>query len=174
MRKLLSCLLVGFVLSGCSSSEDEPPPPQPSADQAALVAGLAAMYAGDNPDPDDVTEGECFADALVGSTTPEALREGGLVDASYVVVTEIPALAEGLAGTVADAQLACTDFIADSTAAQGSITKGSVDAEAYATCLRGELDDAAIRASLVASLMGEWENPALVRLSEAQATCVDQ
>ena len=174
MRLLLSCLVVGFVLSGCSSSEDAPPAPRPPADEPALAEGLAAMYAGDNPDPDDLTEGECFADALLSSTSPEVLREGGLVDASYVVVTEITTLAEGLAGDVADVQLVCTDFIEDSTAAQVSITKGSLDAATYIACLRGELDDAAIRASVVASLMGEWEDPALVRLSEAQATCADQ
>ncbi len=173
MRLLLSCLLVGLVVSGCSASED-PSPPAPTVDEAALADGLAAMYAGDNPQPDDVSEGDCFADELLATTTPDQLRDGGLVDASYVVVTEIPTLDEELAGTVADAQLACTDFIEDSTAAQGSITKGRLDAEAYAACLRDALDDAAIRASVVASLMGAWEDPALVRLGEAQATCADQ
>ena len=171
MRLLLSCLLVGFVLAGCTSSEDEPPPPATTVDEAALAEGLAAMYAGDNPDPDDVAEGECFADELLASTMPDVLRDGGLLDASYAVVTEIPTLAEDLAGTVADAQLACTDFVEDSTAAQVSITKGSLDADAYAGCLRDALDDDAIRASVVASLMGEWEDPALVRLSEAQTGC---
>ena len=174
MRLLLSCLLIGLVLSGCSSAEEEPPAPDATIAEARLAEGLAAMYAGDNPDPDDVAEGRCFADELLASTMPEVLREGGLVDASYAVVTEIPALAEDLAGTVADAQLACTDFIEDSTAAQVSITKGRLDAEAYAACLRGVLDDAAIRASVVASLMGEWEDRALVRLSDAQQTCADQ
>jgi len=173
VRLLLSCLLVGFVLSGCSTADDEPPAPDATVDEASLAEGLAGMYAGDNPQPDDVTEGDCFADGLLAATTPEQLREGGLVDASYAVVTEIPALDAALAGTVADAQLACTDFIEDSTAAQGSITRGRLDADAYAACLGDELDDAAIRASVVASLMGEWEDPALVRLSEAQATCAD-
>ena len=122
MRLLLSCLVVGLVLAGCSSAEE-------GVDEAdELAEGLAAMYAGDHPDPDDVAEGDCFADALLAATTPEQLRDGGLVDASYVVVTEIPALPEDLAGTVADAQLACTDFVEDSTAAQVSITKGRLDA----------------------------------------------
>ena len=173
MRLLLFCLLVGLVLSGCSSSDDEPPAPDATVDEAALAEGLAAMYAGDNPQPDDVSEGDCFADGLLAATTPEQLREGGLVDASYAVVTDIPTLDEDLAGTVADAQLACTDFIEDSTAAQSSITRGRLDADAYAACLGDELDDAAIRASVVASLTGEWD-PALVRLSEAQVTCAGQ
>lgn len=174
MRLPLSCLLVGLVLSGCSSTDEEPPVADETVGESALAEGLAAMYAGDNPQPDDASEGECFADALLAATTPDQLRDGGLVDASYVVVTEIPTLQEALAGTVADAQLGCTDFVEDSTAAQVSITKGRLDAEAYAACLRDELDDAAIRASVVASLMGEWEDPALVRLSEDQATCADQ
>lgn len=173
MRLLVSCLLV-VVVSGCSSTEGNPPTPAPTVDEAALAEGLAAMYAGDNPAADDLAEGECFADELLASTMPAALQEGGLLDSSYAVVTEIPTLEEDLAGTVADAQLACTDFIEDSTAAQVSVTKGSLDAEAYAECLRGELDAAAVRASVVASLMGAWDDPALVRLSEAQSSCAEQ
>ena len=57
---------------------------------------------------------------------------------------------------------ACTDFIEDSTAAQVYVTKGGLDREAYAACLADELDAATIRASVVASLMGEWDDPALV------------
>lgn len=174
MRLLLACLLVGSVMSSCSSSEETPPPASATVDRAALADGLAAMYAGDNPQPHDVREGDCFAAELLGATTPDQLRDGGLVDASYVVVSEIPALGEELAGAVADAQLACTDFIEDSTAAQGSITKGRLDSEAYAACLRDELDEPAIRASVVASLMGAWDDPALARLGAAQASCADQ
>lgn len=171
MRLLLSCLVVGLVLSGCSAHEEPSPTPGATVDEAAVATGLAAMYAGDNPEPEDVREGDCFADELLDATTPEQLREGGLVDASYAVVTEIPVLEQDLAGTVADAQLACTDFVEDSTAAQVSVTKGRLDTEAYAACLGDRLDDAAIRASVVASLMGAWEDPALVRLSEAQSGC---
>jgi len=172
VRALLFCLLVG--LSSCTSAEEDPPAAAPTVDEAALADGLAAVYAGDNPDPDDVTEGDCFADALLASTTPEELRAGGLVDASYAVVSEIPVLDAGLAGLVADAQLACTDFVADSTAAQVDVTKGRLDRKAYATCLADELDAATIRASVVASLMGEWDDPALVTLSDAQTTCAAQ
>ncbi len=172
MRALLFCLLVG--LTACTSTEEEPPAPSPTIDEAALADGLAAVYAGDNPDPDDVSEGTCFAEALLASTTPEELRAGGLVDASYAVVTEIPTLDADLAGPVADAQLACTDFIEDSTAAQVHVTKGGLDREAYAACLADELDAATIRDSVVASLMGEWDDPAVVALSDAQTSCAGQ
>jgi len=172
VRLLVSSLLIGALLSGCSSGSG--PAPDPTVDERALAAGLSAMYAGDNPDPDDVTEGDCFAEELLAASSPEELRAGGLVDDSYTVVTAIPRLEEDLAGTVADAQLACTDFIEDSTAAQVSITKGKLDTRVYAECLAAELDPDQIRASVVASLLGEWEDPALVRLSEAQTTCADQ
>lgn len=174
--RLLLCLLAGplLALTACTTSEDPPVPAAATVDDAALAEGLAAVYAGDNPDAEDEREGECFASALLGSTTPEELRAGGLLDASYAVVDSIPPLEEELAGPVADAQLACTDFVADATAAQVSISKGKLDARAYEACLNRELDDAAIRAGVVASLQGEWEDPALLRLSEGQASCAEQ
>lgn len=173
MKALVSCLLV-VLAGGCSSPDAEPPRPAPTADEGAVAEGLARLYAGDNPDAEDLREGECFAEELLGSTMPAALQEGGLLDASYAVVEEIPALEEDLAGPVADAQLTCTDFVADSTAAQSSISRGRLDPSAYEACLRRELDDEAIRAGVVASLQGEWEDPALVRVGEAQAGCADR
>lgn len=170
---MLPSFLLVVALTACSAGDGEPPTPDPTVHEAALAEGLAAMYAGDNAEPDDVAEGDCFAEELLATTMPAALREGGLLDASYDVVTEIPTLERDLAGVVADAQLACTDFVEDSTAAQVSITKGRLDPAAYADCLRTELDDDAIRASVVASLMGAWDDPALQRLSEAQQTCVE-
>ncbi len=173
MRPLLcSLLLLTVVLGGCSSATDDPPPASSGAAPGPLTEGLAAMYAGDNPDPEDQREGDCFAERLLADTTTTELQEGGLVDDSQAVVTEISTLDGGLAGKVADAQLARTDFVADSTAAQVSVTKGRLDEQACAVCLTDRLDDAAIRASVVASLEGAWDDPALVRLSEAQRGCV--
>lgn len=173
MKALVSCLLV-VLAGGCSSPATDPPPPAPTVDEGALAEGLAAMYAGDDPDAEDLREGDCFAEELLGSTTPAALRQGGLLDASYAVVEELPQLDEELAGAVADAQLACTDFVADSAAAQTSVSRGELDARAYEACLRRALDAAAVRAGVVASLRGEWEDPALVRLGEAQAGCAER
>lgn len=173
MRPLLCpLLLLTVLLGGCSSPTDDPPPASSGAAPVPLTEGLAAMYAGDNPDPEDQREGDCFAERLLADTTTTELQEGGLVDEARAVVTEIPTLDGGLAGTVADAQLACTDFVADSTAAQVSITKGRLDEQAYAACLTDRLDETAIRASVLASLEGAWDDPALVRLSEAQSGCV--
>ena len=41
-----------------------------------------------------------------------------------------------MAGDWADAQLACADFVEASTRAQVKVTKGDLDGEAYAACLR--------------------------------------
>jgi hypothetical protein len=169
----VSCVLVVLTTS-CSSPSAAPPDPAPTVDERAVAEGLAALYAGDGPDREDVREGDCFAEELLGSTEPEELRAGGLLDASYAVPEELPALDPGLAGPVADAQLACTDFIADSTAAQVSITKGRLDADAYAACLRGALDQEAVRAGVIASLLGDFGDPAVQALSDAQAGCADQ
>ncbi len=179
MRLLLSCLLV--VLATACSSVGEPGPGSsdpgspggsvPPADEAAVSAALAAMYAGDDPDAEDRREGECFAEELLAAATPAELREGGLLDASYAVVRETPTLTEPVAGRVADAQLACTDFVADATAAQDAVAKGGLDRRAYATCLREALDEPLIREILMASLQGHWDDPVLERLTTAQTGC---
>lgn len=186
MRALLSCLLAVLALlaGGCSA-----PDPSPAADRSAPVEatveaaveaavdegalhdGLAAAFAGDHPTHEDRSEGDCFADHLLATTTPEQLRDGGLTDSSYRVVDDLPALPEALAGKAADAQLACTDFVTDSARAQVSISKGRVDAGEYADCLTGALAASDIRASVVATLQGKWDDPAVTRLSKAQAAC---
>ncbi|GAA1477255.1 hypothetical protein GCM10009623_17010 [Nocardioides aestuarii] len=175
MRLWLCCLLVllGPALSACIEHEPAPAPAA-SYDEAALAEGLAAMYAGDHPDAEDRREGACFAEELLGSTMPAALQSGGLLDGDGRVAAEVPVLDADLAEPVADAQLACTDFVADATAAQVSITKGDLDRAAYARCLRDALPPDAIRAGVVASLQGLWEDPALSAITDAQAGCAQQ
>ena len=172
MLLVLLVLLVTWGAAGCSGDPaGREPSPSPVVDEGALAEGLAALYAGDHPDREDVREGDCFAEALLGSTMPAALQDSGLVGADGRVATEIPPLGDDVAGLVADAQLACTDFIADSTAAQVSVTKGRLDAEAYAACLRDALSDDDIRATVVASLQGDLGDPAVRALSDAQDGC---
>lgn len=177
MRLLVSCLLVVLVTACSSPSSPEPGSGSgsvPVPDEATVSQGLATMYAGGAPDGEARREGECFAEELLGATTPERLREGGLLDASYAVVTTTPTLDEETAGHVADAQLACTDFVADAAASEHAASDGRLDRRAYAACLRGELDEGAVREILVASLQGRWDDPALERLTTAQATCAEQ
>jgi hypothetical protein len=178
MRSAPAVVLLALLLTACTSGTSgtsgtsQPERPGPTVDEAALASGLAALYAGDNADAEDEREGTCFAEELLAGTTPAALREGGLLDASYAVVEEVPPLPAELAGVFADAQLACTDFIEDSAAAQSAISKGQADDRAYAACLRERLDQEAVRAGLVASLQAAWDDPALQRLSRAQQACV--
>lgn len=179
MRPAISLLLALLGLTACTGPTEQPAPPAPSAagssyDEAALAEGLAAMYAGDHPDAEDRREGACFAEELLGSTTPEALQSGGLLDDEGRVAPEVPVLDAALAEPVADAQLACTDFVADATAAQVSISKGDLDRAAYERCLRSELPPADVRAGVVASLQGLWEDPALSAITDAQAACAKQ
>ena len=177
MRLLLCCLLALTGLSACSEPAEpsEPTPADPSSyDEAALAEGLAAMYAGDHPAAEDRREGACFAEELLGSTMPAALESGGLLGEDGRVVTEVPVLDAELAGPVADAQLACTDFVADATAAQVSISKGDLDRAAYTRCLRRALPPEDVRAGVVASLQGLWDDPALTAITDAQAACAQQ
>lgn len=171
MRLLLSALLAVALpgLAGCSG--DGGPGLPRGFDERVVAEGLAAMYAGDRPDAEDRREGRCFASELLASTDPGTLREGGLVDTRGLVAEVVPQLDAELAGRVADAQLACTDFVADSTAAQVAVTKGRLDRAAYETCLRDALPDDAIRAGVVASLQGAWDDPALTAVTDAQEQC---
>lgn len=174
MRPLLFLLPVLLPLTLTACSEDAGSVSSPSFDEEAIGQGLAAMYAGDHPDAEDREEGRCFAEELLGSTDPAALQQGGLVDERGRVAEVVPELDEALAEQVADAQLACTDFVADSTAAQVAVTKGGLDRSAYERCLRAGLSEDQIRAGVVASLRGAWEDPALTAITSAQDDCADQ
>lgn len=180
MRALPSCVLV-LALTACSpgSGVDGPPSPggatTPSGyEESRVRADLAAGFAGDRPGPEATEEGECFADEVLSSTTPEELREGGVLDEEYAVLASFPALERPLAVKVVAAQLECTDFVADSSRAGSYITKGRLAQRRYAACLRDDLSRDMIRAALLAAVMGEWEDDAVERLSAAQAGCAQR
>jgi hypothetical protein len=52
-----------------------------------------------------------------------------------------------------------------------SLSKGALDRAAYAECLTEALDDDAQREALVAAVSGQWDDPALAALSDAQSRC---
>lgn len=173
MRFLLCCLVV-VVLTGCQSRTDTPAsPPAEShgADETAIHDDLAAAFAGDQPGPDAAAEGECFAAALLSTTTLAELREAGLLDDEYAVVAAFPELERDLAEKVADAQLGCTDFVDDSTRAGIYVTKGRLARQRYAGCLRRTLPPTRVRAAVLAGLMGDWQAAAIDRLGDTQARC---
>ena len=143
------------------------PPPTPP----AIRSGLASLFAGDHPGSRENAEGKCFAEELTSAVSPEQLRSAGVLDESYDVVAEPPPLPEDVAGDWADAQLACADFVEASTRAQVKVTKGDLDGEAYAACLRQKLTDDEIRAAVAASLSGDFDAPEVSDLSAAQSAC---
>lgn len=167
MRSLLSCLLVGLLLAGCSAPADDPP----RVDEAALHEGLAQLFIGDHAATDDPS-GTCFADELLAVATPDELREGGLLDEQYAVREDLPALEDAeLARKVAQAQLACTDYFAAAADAQSSISKGERDGEEFAACLREAITDEQLEAAVAATLRARWQDPALEVLTDAQRAC---
>lgn len=165
---LLAALVL--VLGGCQS-EDAEPAAGPTPDAVEIRATLAALFAGDHPGTRETTEGDCFARKLTEAVSPQELRSAGVLDDSYDVVTEPPPLPAAVAGEWADAQLTCSDFVEASTRAQVKVTHGDLDGQAYATCLRARMAPTRIRAAVVSSLMGDFDDPAVADLSEAQTAC---
>ncbi|MGH3334352.1 MAG: hypothetical protein ACRDOZ_00925, partial [Nocardioides sp.] len=144
---------------------------RPTADPSGIRADLASLFAGDHPGARENAEGRCFAEQLTAAVSPGQLRSAGVLDASYDVVAEPPPLPEDVAGDWADAQLACADFVEASTRAQVKVTKGNLDGEAYAACLRRKLTDDEIRAAVAASLSGDFDAAEVGDLSAAQSAC---
>ena len=70
-----------------------------------------------------------------------------------------------------EAQFACTDYIEQSTRALVAQSKGKLDPEAYAACLREAITDEELREAVVASLTGSWEAPEVNKLADAQGRC---
>ena len=168
MRRVPALLAATLLSLGACQQED--PPPE-NGDAAEIRADLAAVFAGDHPEDRDAENGACFADELTDLMSNEQLRDAGILDASYDVVSPIPQLSEEAAGAWADAQIACTDFVEGSTRAQVKVTKGRIDTEAYAACLRAALTDDQMRDAVVDSLTGDWQGAALGALGRAQSEC---
>jgi len=160
-------LIALAALSACSS-ESEPPSDY---DAAVVRDGLGALFAGDHATPGDTEVGTCFAEAFTDTTTPQELREAGVLDERFDVVAELPPLSPEVAGKWVDAQFACTEFVEESTRAQDKVTKGRIDTEVYAACLRESLTDEQMRAGIVDALTGDWQGADLAALSRAQTDC---
>ena len=166
LRPLLVVLATLAVLAGCSGDE----PPDEAVPQQ-VAEGLAALFAGDHAADEDAPAATCFADELAARVSLAQLRDAGVVGDDDRVVADVPPLPADLADHWAAAQLACTDFVAESTDAQVRISKGRLDAEAYAACLREALPEDELRAAVAASLAGRWDSAELAVLAEAQGRC---
>lgn len=169
LTALLTALLAVSACSGASESE------QPSDYDATVVRdGLGALFAGDHAAKGDTEVGTCFAEAFTDSTTPEELRDAGVLDDQFDVVAELPPLSPEVAAKWVDAQFACTDFVEESTRAQEKVTKGRLDSAAYAACLREALTDDQVRDGMVDALTGDWQGTGLAALGRAQTDCASE
>ncbi|MCD4533233.1 hypothetical protein LRP67_03955 [Nocardioides sp. cx-169] len=187
MQTLLPALTalaaVALLAGGCSGEGEpgatpSPPPPSASehagADEPSLRAGLVRLWVGDDATAEDTETGECFADALIEASTPQQLAGAGILDGSHTVVAELPVLDRAGAELWVDAQLACTDLVAESTRAQVAATKGKVDRTAYEACLRDALTEQQLREAAEEAVMGNLAGDAVSAFSAAQLTCVQQ
>lgn len=162
----LAALLAALLLAGCAG-DDSP------GDREEIRASLAAVFAGDHPEDTDLDAGQCFAEAFTDSTSTAAMADGGLLDDDGDVVEPLPALTPALAEKWVDAQFGCTDFVEESTRAQVKVSKGRIDAEAYAACLADDLSEQEMRDAVQATLEARWDSAELSRLSQAQTVCYD-
>jgi hypothetical protein len=180
LTSLVVAAVVVVVVAGCSGDDrgDGVPPPSaaPSsavpAEGSAVTDDLVALYVGDSPDPQDRSDGRCFADELQSRLDPAQLTAAGIVGADGEVVDVLPVFDPATAESWVDAQLACVDYVEVSTRALLTQTRGGLDAEAYADCLRGALTDTEVRAALVQTLSGGFDSPEVAALADAQAACV--
>lgn len=171
--RFAALLLPVSLLLGCSA-DDEPAAPDADVDITAVQRGLVGLWVGDDATPEDTATGECFAAELTDRATPDQLRDAGILDASYAVVTQLPFLDREGAELWVDAQFACTDFVTESTRAQVAATKGKVDRTAYDACLRAALSEDQLREAAVQSVMGDLGGDAVAAFSQAQLDCVQQ
>ncbi len=170
-------VVLSVALGACAGDTDpglQPTPPSETGPSAApdtaRTAALAKLYIGKSVEPLDRREGRCFARALEQRLDEDALIEAGLIGPGGVV-TRTPVFDKDTAGVWVDAQLSCVDYVDASTRALLTQTRGDLDPEAYATCLRTTLTEGEIRAALVETLSNGFDSPEVAALAEAQSTC---
>lgn len=156
-------LLVG----GCTGSSDDAGEVLPD----HVRAGLAELYAGDHAQATDQDTGACFADELADRASLSDLQDAGIVTEDHEVAADVPQLPAELATLWVDAQFACVDFVEESARAQVAASKGAIDAEAYADCLRAAITDDQLRAAVAQALTGDLTGEDISRLSDAQLDC---
>jgi hypothetical protein len=165
-------LIAATVLLGLSACGDEAgAEASTSASPAEVRSTLIELYAGGRAAGEDPAAAECFADDLLGRVTPEDLRDGGVLDDSFAPRAEATALDRPVAEAWTAAQLACSDFVEQSVQAQEVLTKGRLDADAYAACLEVRLDEATIRDASVSTLMADLDDPVVAEMGRAQSEC---
>lgn len=179
VRSYVVALALLALVAGCSGDEEELIPNEsgPNSfderfDGEAVRADLEALWVGDDTSPKNLDAGRCFADALLGNNTPEAMRYAHILDRDYQVSPDLEGLRPRGARMWVDAQFACSDLVAESGRAQVAATKGKVDREAYETCLRRAVTEEQLREVAESSLLGDLSGDAVAAFSAAQLDCV--
>jgi hypothetical protein len=162
-------VLTALLLVGCS--DDEPDSDAEGPDRAQVEEGIADLYAGDHATDQDREAGACFAEELLDRAGVDRLRSAGIIADTGEVVEELPAFDAETAELWVDAQFACVDYVEESTRALLDQTKGKLDRETYAECLREALTEDQLRAAVAATLTGAWDAPEVTALANAQADC---
>ncbi len=161
-----------LALAGCDGGGEPGAGASPSAPTVATVRpALVALWTGNDADAASTETGECFADALLERLDPADLVAAGVLDVDGAAAPEQPQLDPGTAAAWVDAQFACSDFVAESTRALATQTKGRLDRRGYARCLRSAITEEQLRDAVEQSLQGRFDDPAVARLSLAQRTC---
>ena len=177
LRSTVAALVCVAVAPLVACSDDESSSSLPSSSPSPLLltdnprAGLAALFAGDHPEPEDRRQARCFADQLTERVAGTALRDAGILTDDGSVVTTLPVLDEATAEAWVDAQLACVDYVEASARAFVAQSKGALDVGAFTTCLRSALSGAEISGALVQTLSGGFDSPEVRLLSTTQADC---
>jgi hypothetical protein len=167
---LVAAAAAAVTLTACgadvSQNDDRDPVP------AEVRAGLATLYAGDDPGPDVAREGACFAGALTDRLTPDELVEAGLVGDDGRVVAAAPMLTVDVAGAWVDAIDACTTYADVAARTLAARFDGRLDETSYAVCLGASVPPDRVRAALVATLTGRYgTDPAVAELDAAVGDC---
>jgi len=165
-----SALVLGVLLAGCSDDAREDKDDN-GPDRAVVEQGLADLYAGDHATEQDAESGACFAEELLDRADVGLLQDAGIITSSGDVAAELPAFDATTAKLWVDAQFACVDYVEESTRALLAQTKGKLQQEKYADCLREALTDDQLRAAVEATLTGSWDAPEVTELANAQADC---
>ena len=185
LTSLVVAVAVALTASGCSGG-DEPSvvpsstssatssPTATSTSPGAAVdptAGLIDLYVGDSTDPQEQQDARCFAVRLQDALDPSELTAAGILGADGEVADALPVFDTATAEVWVEAQLGCVDYVEASTRALVTQTRGALDPEAYAACLRDALTETELRAALVQTLSGGFDSPEVAALADAQSTC---
>ncbi|GAA5142224.1 hypothetical protein GCM10023340_05360 [Nocardioides marinquilinus] len=170
--RALSLLLVGglVVLAGCNTDyeQDDVVP-----DAETVRPGVAALYAGLDPTPAELAEGECFADALLDRLTPEDLVVAGVLTDDGDPAAAVPMLDRDTAAVWVDVQAGCAEYAQVAGRAAAELDP-DVDPDVYARCLDEAVSADDQRTALVTTLSGGVDTPIVAELTAAQAACAQE